>query len=231
MSEPSNEPKPKIRVLLADDHHIVRAGIRQLLESAADLEVIAEAGDGQEAKWLIQKHKPDVAVLDIQMPKASGIEVTRWARATLPEVGILILTAYDDDPYVMAVLQAGANGYVLKTGQAEELIRAVRDVNEGKSVLAPAVMRKLMATLFHERPRQIVEPLTDRELEVLRLVARGYTNKAIGVQLGISDRTVQGHLVHIFAKLQASSRTEAVMRAVSLGLIPQDIGALADGDE
>ncbi len=220
MPRSSNKSKAKIRVLLADDHHIVRAGIRQLLESAGDLQVIAESGDGEEAQALIQKHKPDVAVLDIQMPKASGIEVTRWARAHMPEVGILILTAYDDDPYVMAVLQAGANGYVLKTAAADELIQAVRDVNEGKSALDPAVTRKLMSNLF-KHPETSAEPLTDRELDVLRLAARGYTNKSIGVQLGISDRTVQGHLAHIFAKIHATSRTEAVMRAVSLGWVSQ----------
>ena len=220
MPRSSNKSKAKIRVLLADDHHIVRAGIRQLLESAGDLQVIAESGDGEEAQALIQKHKPDVAVLDIQMPKASGIEVTRWARAHMPEVGILILTAYDDDPYVMAVLQAGANGYVLKTAAADELIQAVRDVNEGKSALDPAVTSKLMSNLF-KHPETSAEPLTDRELDVLRLAARGYTNKSIGVQLGISDRTVQGHLAHIFAKIHATSRTEAVMRAVSLGWVSQ----------
>lgn len=219
MPKSSNKSETKIHILLADDHHIVRAGIRQLLESAKDIQVIAEAGDGEEAQALIEKHKPDVAVLDIQMPKASGIEVTRWVRAHLPEVGVLILTAYDDDPYVMAVLQAGANGYVLKTAQAEDLVQAVRDVYEGKSALDPRITRKLMTNLFNSQERKIVEPLTDRELDVLRLAAKGFTNKAIGVQLAISDRTVQGHLAHIFAKLQAASRTEAVMRAVSLGLI------------
>ncbi len=222
MSKSLSKSKARIRVLLADDHRIVRAGIRQLLESAADIQVIAEAGDGVEAQSLIQQHKPDVAVLDIQMPKASGIEVTRWVRAHLPEVGVLILTAYDDDPYVMAVMQAGANGYVLKTARTDELIQAVRDVHEGKSVLDPAVTRQLMTALFNRPEKTPIEPLTERELDVLRLAAKGYTNKAIGVQLGISDRTVQGHLAHIFAKLQASSRTEAVMRAVSLGLISTD---------
>lgn len=220
--------KEKIRVLLADDHHMVRAGIRQLLEGAGDIQVVAEAGDGEEAQSLIQKHKPDVAVLDIQMPKASGIEVTRWVRAHLPEVGVLILTAYDDDPYVMAVLQAGANGYVLKTANTEELIQAVRDVHEGKSALDPAVTRKLMSNLFKRPEKTAVEPLTDRELDVLRLTAKGFTNKAIGVQLSISDRTVQGHLAHIFAKLQANSRTEAVMRAVSLGWISQSTGQITE---
>ena len=205
---------------------MVRAGIRELLEGAGDLQVVAEAGDGEEAQALIQKSKPDVAVLDIQMPKASGIDVTRWVRANQPAVGVLILTAYDDDPYVMAVLQAGANGYVLKTARADELIQAVRDVNEGKSALDPTITQKLMASLFKPATDNSVEALTDREPDVLRLAARGYTNKAIGVQLGISDRTVQGHLAHIFAKLQAASRTEAVMRAVALGWIPQDSGTL-----
>jgi DNA-binding NarL/FixJ family response regulator len=227
MPKSSNKLKTKIRILLADDHHLVRAGVRQLLESAIDLQVIAEAGDGEEAQTLIQKHKPDVAVLDIQMPKASGIEVTRWVRSHMPEVGVLILTAYDDDPYVMAVLQAGANGYVLKTGQSEELIQAVRDVYEGKSALDPSITKKLMTNIFKTADRA-VEPLTDRELDVLRLAAKGFTNKAIGVQLGISDRTVQGHLAHIFAKLQANSRTEAVMRAVSLGWISQSTGKISE---
>lgn len=228
MPKPSSKSKPKIRVLLADDHHIVRAGIRQLLETAKDIQVIAEAGDGEEAQALIQKDKPDVAVLDIQMPKASGVEVTRWVRSHLPEVGVLILTAYDDDPYVMAVLQAGANGYVLKTAQADDLIQAVRDVNEGKSALDPNITRKLMSNIFKGTEKRIIEPLTERELDVLRLAAKGFTNKAIGVQLNISDRTVQGHLAHIFAKLQAASRTEAVMRGVSLGLISQSAGQIAE---
>ncbi len=221
MKKSLSKSKTAIRIILADDHHIVRSGIRQLLESERDLQVIAEAGDGEEAQQLIEKHKPDVAVLDIQMPKASGIEVTRWVRAHFPEVGVLILTAYDDDPYVMAVLQAGANGYVLKTAQADDLIQAVRDVNEGKSALDPAITRKLMSNLFKPSEKIAAEALTDRELDVLRLAAKGYTNKAIGVQLAISDRTVQGHLAHIFAKMHAGSRTEAVMRAVQLGWISQ----------
>lgn len=225
MARSSNKSKAKIRVLLADDHQMVRAGIRQLLETAGDLQVVAEAGDGEEAQVLIEKNMPDVAVLDIQMPKASGIDVTRWVRANLPAVGVLILTAYDDDPYVMAVLQAGANGYVLKTSQADELIQSVRDVNEGKSALDPAITRKLMSNLFKRPDNKITaEPLTDRELDVLRLAAKGFTNKAIGLQLGISDRTVQGHLAHIFDKMQSTSRTEAVMRAVSLGWISQSSG-------
>ncbi len=223
-----SKSKNKIRVLLADDHRIVRQGIRQLLESSKDIEVVAEAGDGEEAQSLINQWVPDVAVLDIQMPKASGIEVTRWLRAHLPQVGVLILTAYDDDPYVMAVLQAGANGYVLKTANTDDLIQAVHDVNEGKSALDPAITKKLMSNLFKRSDTKPIEPLTDRELDVLRLAAKGYTNKAIGVQLNISDRTVQGHLAHIFAKMQATSRTEAVMRAVSLGWISQSSDQVSD---
>ena len=214
----------QIRVLLADDHAVVRAGICQFLEQADDIDVIAEADEGQEAMELIEEHQPDVAVLDIQMPKATGIEVTRWVRGHHREVGVLILTAYDDDPYVMAVLQAGANGYVLKTASPKEIIRAVRDVHAGNSALDSEIVQKIVAQVSTGIQDQPVEKLTARELEVLALVAKGYTNKAIGVQLGISDRTVQGHLAHIFSKLQSGSRTEAVMRAVSLGWLPSDLG-------
>jgi DNA-binding NarL/FixJ family response regulator len=222
------EKKELIRVLLADDHAIVRAGIRQFLERGRDIQVVAEADDGEMAIKMIQHTQPDVAVLDIQMPKASGIEVTRWVRTNTPRVGVLILTAFDDDPYVMAVLQAGANGYILKTASPAELIKAVRDVNDGRSVLDPGVTHKLLSQLSHPREASPVEALTQREMEVLELVAKGFTNKAIGVQLGISDRTVQGHLAHIFSKLQAGSRTEAVMRAVALGWISQSVGNITD---
>jgi two-component system, NarL family, response regulator LiaR len=215
-----------IRVLLADDHAVVRAGIRQYLEQAGDIKVIVEAEDGQDACDLAAAHQPDVAVLDIQMPRRSGIEATRWLRANHRQVGVLILTAYDDDPYIMAVLKAGANGYVLKTARPEEIIQAVRDVHAGRSVLDKAILPKVMAHLAHQESPDLIEELTPRELETLTLIARGYTNKAAAHQLGISDRTVQGHLAHIYDKLQAGSRTEAVMRAVSLGLIPPDLGEL-----
>ncbi|HSM58106.1 MAG TPA: response regulator transcription factor [Candidatus Sulfomarinibacteraceae bacterium] len=212
----------QIRVLLADDHAVVRAGIRQFLEHAPDITVVAEADDGAMARALIAETQPDVAVLDIQMPKASGIEVTRWVRANHPDVGVLVLTAYDDDPYVMAVLQAGANGYVLKTASPPEIIQAVRDVEEGKSALDPAIAHKLMVRVAQEQTKPRFEPLTDRELQVLELAAKGHTNKAIGLQLDISDRTVQGHLARIYSKLEVNSRTEAVMRGVSLGLLDPD---------
>ncbi|MDT8304729.1 MAG: response regulator transcription factor [Anaerolineae bacterium] len=217
-----------IRVLLADDHAVVRAGIRQFLEHAAGIQVVAEADDGAQAKALIAETEPDVAVLDIQMPQLTGIQVTRWLREQHPRVGVLILTAYDDDPYVMAVLEAGAHGYVLKTAASAEIIQAVREVHEGKSVLDPAITRQLMDHIAGRRGPDMTaatqyEALTERELEVLELAGHGYTNKAIGLQLGISDRTVQGHLAKIYGKLDASSRTEAVMRAVSLGLLAPDL--------
>jgi DNA-binding NarL/FixJ family response regulator len=220
-------PEP-IRVILADDHAVVRAGIRQFLETAGGIDVVAETQDGEQAIQAIQELKPDVAVLDIQMPGQSGIDVTRWVRAHQPSTGVLVLTAYDDDPYVLAVLQAGANGYVLKSADARILIEAVRAVYEGKSALDPVITRKVMAHLSGHPLGQPVEKLSDRELEVLGLAAKGFTNKAIGVQLSISDRTVQGHLAKIFDKLQAGSRTEAVMRAVSLGWLARDLGQMPD---
>lgn len=214
-----------IKVLLADDHAVVRAGIRQFLDMAEDVTVVAEAEDGEEALKLIEQHQPDVAVLDIQMPKASGIEVARQIRGHRWHVGILILTSYEDEPYIAAVLKAGANGYVLKTASPDEIVEAVRDVFQGKSVLDPNIISKVMAQISAPKPTS-VDPLTDREMEILTLAAKGLTNKAIGSQLGISDRTVQGHVGRIFEKLSASSRTEAVMRAVSEGWIPSELGHL-----
>ncbi len=208
-----------IRVILADDHAVVRQGIRQFLESAPDIQVVAEAKDGEQAVALIQQYQPDVAVLDIQMPKLSGIEVARQIRANRWPVGILILTSYDDDPFISAVLKAGANGYVLKTASPQEIICAVRDVRQGKSVLDVTILPKVLAQISQSRTVLPVETLTDRELEILSEVARGFTNKVIGINLNISDRTVQGHIARIFEKLQANSRTEAVMRGISLGLL------------
>ena len=216
-------PAETIRVLLADDHAVVRKGIREFLTEPGDIEVVAEAADGNEAIVLLEQEQPDVAVLDIQMPKRSGIDVCRHVRAQRWPIGVLILTAYDDDPYVLAVLQAGANGYVLKTADADDIIQAVRDVHEGKSALDPVIARKLMAQLAGRAENKPIESLTPRETDVLKLAARGYTNKAIGAQLYLSDRTVQGHLANIYGKLHVATRTEAVMRAVALGwLSPEE---------
>lgn len=210
---------PPIHVVLADDHQVVRHGIKQFL-SAAGIDVVAEAENGEQALHLIEQHRPDVAVLDIQMPGYSGIEVARRVRAKALPVGLLILTAFDDDPFIVAALEAGVNGFVLKTADMEEIIAAVRAVHEGKSVLDPEILPKLMrAVATAHEVKKTCEPLTDRELEVLQATARGLTNKAIGVLLHISDRTVQGHLRRIFEKLNAASRTEAVVTASQIGLL------------
>ncbi len=213
---------PPIRVLLADDHRVVRAGIRQFLEQASELQVVCEANDGREACDLIERDRPDVVVLDIRMPHMSGIEVTRWVRSRRLPVGVLILTAYDDDPYIQAVLQAGANGFVLKTAAPEEIISAVQDVYRGKTVLDSEITARMLARLAGDENRPLETP-SGRELEVLALAAKGYTNKAIGVQLSISDRTVQNHLRNTFIKLQAANRTEAVLRAISMGFLPSHL--------
>jgi len=211
-----------IRVLLADDHAVVRKGIRQFLEEANDITVVAEAEDGAEAMLLVETHQPDVAVLDIRMPEMTGTEVTRRIKDRFPQVRVLVLTAYDDDPYVFALLQAGADGYVLKTASGDELVRAVRTVHQGNTALSPEIAAKVVRQATSRRPEQAadqVETLTARELDTLRLAARGLTNRAIGRELGISHRTVQGHLASIYGKLGANSRTEAVTEALRRGWI------------
>ena len=207
----------KISVIIADDHAVVRSGIRQFLEGSDEIEVIAEAENGEIALSILLEKTPDVAILDIHMPKLSGIDVIKSLRENNYEQGILVLTAYDEEPYVNAVLKAGANGFVLKTSSPEAIIKAVKDVFDGKSVLDPSVIQYVINKITKSDDGSIYEALTSRENEVLILVSKGLTNKAIAVQLKISDRTVQGHIAHIFNKLQASSRTEAVMKAISLG--------------
>ncbi len=205
----------KIRVLLADDHAVVRKGIRDFLEEDETLRVIGEANDGEEALVLIASNAPDVAVFDIQMPRLNGLDATRRVKKEFPNVHVLILTAYDDDPYLFAALQAGASGYLLKTSSAEELLHAVHAVAEGETALSPAIAKKLVRRAAgHSEQEDIIEPLTERELDVLRLAAQGLGNKQIGATLNISDRTVQGHLANIYAKLHVATRTEAVMFAV-----------------
>ena len=209
-----------IRIVLADDHAVVRKGTREFLESDACLHVVAEASDGDQALVLALQHSPDVLVLDIQMPGKSGIEVTRLARAQKLRCGILIVTAFDDAPYVKSALQAGANGYILKTAEPEELIQAVHEVREGQLVLDKHLKLPFMAAASsNPMTRMEREMLTPREVEVLQLIARGLTNKAIGAELEISDRTVQGHIANIFEKLSAESRTDAVMIALRAGWI------------
>lgn len=214
-----------ISVVLADDHTVVRKGIREFLEEDGDIVVVAEASDGVQALTEIDRHRPDVAVLDIQMPNLTGIEATRRIKAQYPDVRVLVLTAYDDEPYIFALLQAGADGYLLKTASGDDLKRAVRIVAAGGKALDPLIAQKVVAQMIGGRPSAAagqVEPLTERELEVLRLAARGLTNRAIGHEIRISDRTVQGHLSNIYGKLDAGSRTEAVTKAMKLGWIVLD---------
>ena len=208
-------PNP-IRVLLADDHAVVRKGIREFLEEDPEIVVVAEASDGAEAVRLAAEQAPDVAVLDIQMPRVTGLEATRQIKAAQPDVRVLILTAYEDDPYVFALLRAGADGYLLKSADSDDLLRAVRTVAGGGKLLDPAVAAAVMAQMRGGDP---VERLSERELAVLRLAGQGLTNKAIGATLGISDRTVQGHMANLYGKLGVASRTEAVTKALKLGWI------------
>jgi DNA-binding NarL/FixJ family response regulator len=221
-----------ITLVLADDHAVVRAGTRQLLERQLDMQVLGEAADGEEAVRLARELKPDVVVMDVRMPKMSGVEETRRIKQEIPEVAVLVLTAHDDDEYVFALLQTGANGYLLKTAETDELVRAIRTVAAGQSALDPTVAGKVVAQFARGQPmsemlvnvKDEYEGLTEREMEILRLVGKGLTNKKIGKQLYISDRTVQAHLSNIFSKLGVESRTEAAMYAVRRGWVTNEGG-------
>ena len=212
----------KIRIIFAEDHVLVREGTRQLLDRHEDLAVIGEAADGIEAVELVRRLRPDLAILDIAMPRMGGIEATKRIKEISPSTSILILTAYDDDQYVFALLEAGAAGYLLKDVSAQELVRAIRAVHAGEPVLHPAIARKVLARFAEKKGKEAEHPangasLSKREIEVLRLAARGMSNAAIAQELALSTRTVQVHLTHIFAKLGVASRTEAVIAALRLG--------------
>ena len=214
----------KIKVMLVDDHVLVREGTKELLDREGDIEVVAEAGNGEEAIWLAKARHLDVIVMDVAMPKLNGLEATRQIKATSPEVAVLVLTAYDDDQYIFAFLEAGAAGYLLKDVSADDLIKGIRAVCAGESVLHPAVTRKVIdyfarraAKPSADVPKGSQEQLTKRELQVLGLAARGMTNREIAGKLSISARTVQVHLSNTFGKLGVGSRTEAVLYAVREG--------------
>lgn len=216
----------KIKILIADDHAFVREGTRRILEQEPDLEVVAEAGDGEEAVRLASDLKPDVAIIDVAMPKLDGIEATRQIKALCPDVAVLVLSAYDDDQFVFGLLEAGAAGYLLKSVRGHEIVDAIRAVDAGESVLHPSVARKVLnrfASVSSKAQRKKpLELLTDREMEVMRLVTKGLSNKDIADGLSLSVRTVQGHLAHIFNKLRVSSRTEAVVHALKEGWVTLD---------
>jgi DNA-binding NarL/FixJ family response regulator len=216
----------KIKILIADDHAFVREGTRRILEQEPDLEVVAEAGNGEEAVALASDLKPDVAIIDVAMPKLDGIEATRRIKALCPAVAVLVLSAYDDDQFVFGLLEAGAAGYLLKSVRGHEIVNAIRAVDAGESVLHPSVARKVLnrfASVSNKTQRKKpLELLTERELEVLKLVTRGLSNKDIADELSLSIRTVQGHLANIFNKLRVSSRTEAVVHALKEGWVTLD---------
>ncbi|MGZ4337232.1 MAG: response regulator [Gaiellaceae bacterium] len=216
-----DSPAAAARVIIADDHPMFRAGVRERLEKLdSGIDVVGEASDGQEAYELCGRLRPDVVLLDIAMPRLNGIEATRKIKAEWPEIGILVLTLYDDEQYIYALIDAGAAGYLLKTADGSELADAVHRIRQGEAVLSPAVTQKVLSRIAHGgRPAELPEPspLSERECEVLRLAARGASNKLIAHELQVSVRTVHAHMRHIFNKLGVASRTEAVMLGVRRG--------------
>lgn len=204
-----------IKVLVVDDHPVVRDGLRGMLDSQPDLAVIGEAADGQQALAAVARHAPDVVLMDLRMPELDGVDAIRRICADHPTVRVLVLTTYDDDADIVRAVEAGATGYLLKDTPRHELFNAVRAAARGETVLAPAVAAKLMRQL--RKPAE--DPLTERELDVLLLVAQGLTNKAIATELHVSEATVKTHLVHTFTKLDVDDRTAAVMAALQRGLL------------
>jgi NarL family two-component system response regulator LiaR len=212
-----------IRVLIADDHTVVRGGLVALLEDVEDIEVVAEAADGQEAILKTRLIKPDVILMDLAMPRKTGIEAIEEIKHENPNARILVLTSYSDDDKVFAAIKAGALGYLLKETSTQDLLQAIRDVYHGESSLHPAIARKLIREL--NRPTTLPpsdEPLTEREAEVLILVARGLSNQDIADKLVISERTVRTHVSNILSKLQLANRTQAALYALKEGLTSLD---------
>jgi DNA-binding NarL/FixJ family response regulator len=210
-----------IRILLVDDHALVREGTRRLLETANDVKVVAEASSGEEAIKAARSLLPDIAVMDISMPGIGGIEATRAIKKDCPETAVLILSAYDDEPYLLALLDAGAAGFLLKNVHGQELLQAIRSVARGESVLQPSIAEKMMRRLStrSDVTQRSANLLSDREFDVLRLAARGLPNKEIAARMSLSIRTVHSHLANIFMKMQVGSRTEAVLLALRQGMI------------
>jgi len=205
-----------VRVVVVDDHPVVRAGIVGLLAGEDDLEVVAEGSDGAEVLGLVEAHHPDVVLMDLRMPKVDGATATGRLLAAHPDVRVVVLTTYESDADILRAVEAGATGYLLKDTPREDLVEAVRAAARGETVLAPSVARRLVAQVRGDDQR-----LTSRELEVLAAVARGGSNAQIGAELFISEATVKTHLLRVFTKLGVDDRTRAVTVAIQRGILPQ----------
>jgi DNA-binding NarL/FixJ family response regulator len=208
-----------MRLLIADDHGIVRGGLRALLDRQPDMEVVAEAADGADALVQALTTRPDVAILDVAMPKLTGLQVARELRAQAPEMRVLILSMHDDERYLFEALKAGASGYVLKSEAGDDLVDAVRAVDRGESFLTNAAERQLIRAWMEDDSSGPVEPLTPREQEVLKLIAEAHTNKEIGEILHLSAKTVESHRGNLLRKLGMRDRVELVRYAIRRGLI------------
>ena len=214
-----------IRILICDDHPVVREGVRGMIRDQPDLEVVGEAGNGGQAAELALSLRPDVVLMDLKMPGLDGAYATTRIKAIAPSVRVLIVTTYQNDPALVAALKGGADGCLLKDSPKEELFAAIRGLSKGETPLAPAIRATVLRVLRKNPAKPNAEP-TDRELEVLLLVARGYTNAEVGRRLFISSRTVTNHLQSLFGKLRVKDRTAAVTEALKGGLI--DLGDLRD---
>ncbi len=216
----------KIRIVIADDHVVLREGMHHLLEKEKDFEVVGEAGDGKDAVKLVSELKPDVVIMDIVMPNLSGIDATRLIKQESPSSAVLILTAYSDLHYIFGLLEAGACGYLLKSARGSEIARAVRAVRSGDSVLDPVVTRKLLQRVIGiakgADDGQTTGQLTQRETEILKLAAKGMSNQNIADKLSLSLRTVKAHLTNIFHKMDCGSRTDAIIKGLRAGYITLD---------
>ena len=216
----------KTRIVLADDHPLLRKALKDILAKEADFEIIGEAGDGEEAVRLATEKLPDMVIMDISMPNMDGLEATQQIKATCPSVAVLALTVHTDDECILEILQAGAAGYIIKSAFGNEVIQAVRSVITGEMVLSPSIGQRLLkqAARYPTKPvlLEAGEKLSTRELEILKLTARGMSNKDIATELGIKLRTVKGHLADIFSKLRVASRTEAVIAGLKAGFLSMD---------